>query len=166
MPGSVSAGLLLWRWDDATPEPTPATIEVLVGHMGGPFWARRDEGAWSIPKGLLEDGEDVLAAAEREFAEELGQPPPPPPDDRPDIDLGAHRAGGKQIRVVARYGNLDPDAGAGGTFELEWPPRSGRRQHFPEVDRATWLVPDMARRALAGSQRVFVDRLLEALAAP
>lgn len=162
MPGRVSAGLLLWRWADGTPGLAPAAIEVLVGHMGGPFWAGRDEGAWSIPKGLLEGGESVLAAAEREFAEELGQPPPPP-DDRPDIDLGAHRASGKQVRVVARHGDLDPDAAAGGTFELEWPPRSGRRQQFPEVDRAAWLDPDAARRALAGNQRVFVDRLLAAL---
>jgi predicted NUDIX family NTP pyrophosphohydrolase len=159
----TSAGLLLWRWAPGTRADRTPTVELLLGHMGGPFWAHRDDGAWSIPKGLVEEGEDVRTAAEREFAEELGQPPPAA-TDHPDLDLGIHRAAGKQLRILARHGDLDPGAATGGTFELEWPPHSGRRQRFPEVDRAAWLPPEEARRALAANQQVFVDRLLAAVA--
>ncbi len=154
----TSCGLLLWREG-------PAGVEVLLGHMGGPFWARKDAGAWSVPKGLVEPGDPSdLATAEREFTEELGQAPPPADPASPDLDLGTHRTGGKQVRVVARRGELDPDAATGGTFTMEWPPRSGRHQAFPEVDRAAWLTLDAARPALAGNQQVFLDRLEATLA--
>lgn len=155
---AASFGLLLWRrvGDDS--------VEVLVGHMGGPFWARKHAGAWSIPKGLAEDDDpDGLATAEREFTEELGQAPPPHDPARPDLDLGTHRVGSKEIRVWARRGDLDPDAATGGTFMMEWPPKSGREQAFPEVDRAEWLALAEAREALAKNQRPFLDRLTDAL---
>jgi len=156
-----SVGLLLWR-DGAD---GVDGVDVLLGHMGGPFWARKDLGAWSIPKGLVEpDDPSPIATAEREFAEELGQPAPAAPDDVPDLDLGSHRAGRKVIHVLARRGDLDPTVATGGTFTIEWPPRSGQQQSFPEVDRAEWLSLDEARPALAGNQQVFLDRLEEALA--
>lgn len=157
MPATESHGLLLWRVG-------AAGIEVLVGHMGGPFWARKDLGAWSIPKGLPEPGDaSPTATAEREFAEELGQPPPPPHADDPDLDLGSVVRNGKVVTVVARRGDLDPEAATGGTFTMEWPPRSGRHEAFPEVDRAAWLPLDEARLALAGNQREFLDRLVARL---
>lgn len=160
MPPLDSHGLLLWR-------PGDDGVEVLLGHMGGPFWARKDLGAWSIPKGLAEPGDDSpTATAEREFTEELGQPPPPPRPDEPDLDLGSHRSGGKVVHVVARRGDLDPAAATGATFTMQWPPRSGREQEFPEVDRAAWLPLDEARLALAGNQQVFLDRLAAAVADP
>lgn len=152
-----SVGLLLWR-------DGPDGIEVLLGHMGGPFWARKDLGAWSIPKGLAEsDDTSPLATAEREFAEELGQPAPAAGEDIPDLDLGDHRANRKVIHVLARRGDLDPSAATGGTFTMEWPPRSGVQQEFPEVDRAAWLPLNDARLALAKNQQVFLDRLAEVL---
>ncbi len=130
--------------------------------MGGPFWARKDAGAWSIPKGLAEpDDATPTATAEREFREELGQPAPAAADD--DLDLGSHRAGSKEVHVIARRGRLDPRLASGGTFTMEWPPKSGRHQEFPEVDRAEWMTVPAARVALAGNQTVFLDRLLGAL---
>lgn len=154
----TSCGLLLWR-------PGPAGVEVLLGHMGGPFfWARKDLGAWSIPKGLAEpDDDSPVATAEREFAEELGQPAPDATADRPDRDLGTVTTGRKDIWVVARRGDLDPTAATGGTFTMEWPPKSGQRQEFPEVDRAAWLSLEDARPALAANQQAFLDRLAETL---
>ncbi len=150
----TSCALVLWRHADDD------TIEVLVGHMGGPFWSRRDLGAWSFPKGLVEDDDvDGLATAVREFTEELGQPPPPPDPDLADVDLGSHRAGGKEIQAWARHGEVDPAAASGATFTMEWPPRSGRHQEFPEVDRAAWMPLAEARQALATNQHVFLDRL-------
>lgn len=156
----TSCGLLLWRRRGDV-------VEVLLGHMGGPHWARRDDGAWTIPKGLADDGESVLQAAEREFAEELGHVPPTPDADRPDLDLGEVTRSGKHIRVVARSGDFDPDradhtATPGGTFELEWPPNSGQVQHFPEVDRVAWFDLATARVKVAGNQQPFVDRLADA----
>lgn len=152
----ASSGVLLWRWAEEA-------IEVLCGHMGGPYWSRKDDGAWTIPKGLVEPGEDPLAAAEREFAEELGQPPPPPAADDPDIDLGTVKGNGKHIRIFARHGDLDPDAGAGTTFTMEWPPKSGRRQEFPEVDRAAWFPLAAATDKLTANQRAFIARLAAVL---
>jgi predicted NUDIX family NTP pyrophosphohydrolase len=123
-------------------------------------WARRDDGAWSIPKGELEPGEDPLAAARREFREELGQDPP----SGEPIALGELRQpGGKRVVAWAVEGDLDVSAVRSGTFEMEWPPRSGRRQRFPEVDRAAWFDPETARRKLLAGQVPFVDRLLETL---
>ncbi len=149
-----SAGLLLFRAGPAGPE-------LLIAHMGGPFWARRDAGAWSIPKGEHGDDEDPLAAALREFGEELGLPPP----EGPTLALGEFRqSGGKRVTVFAREGDLDVTAIEPGEFEMEWPPRSGRTARFPEVDRAEWVTPARAREALVKGQVPAVDALLERLA--
>lgn len=125
-------------------------------HPGGPYWARRDDGAWSIPKGEVEDGEDSRDCAAREFAEELGLSVPP----GPWVDLGevVQRAG-KRVRAWAVAGDLPVDRISGGTFELEWPPRSGRWASFPEVDRAVWMTTALARVKLVAAQATFVDRL-------
>ena len=150
-----SAGLLLYRRREGR-------IEVLLGHMGGPFWARKDERAWSIPKGEHPEAEDALAAARREFAEETGTPPP----DGPTLDLGEVRqSGGKRVTAWAVEGDLDPSAVKSNTFLLEWPPRSGRRQEFPEIDRAGWFDLDTARRKIVKGQVALVDRLEERLSA-
>jgi predicted NUDIX family NTP pyrophosphohydrolase len=133
---------------------------VLLGHMGGPFWARRDDGAWSIPKGEHGDDEEPLAAAQREFEEELGSPVPA--NDL--VPLGELRAGGKVLTVWAAEGDLDADAIVSGTFPLEWPPRSGRVQEFPEVDRAAWFGLDEARAKLVKGQVPYLDRLRDLLA--
>jgi len=148
-----SAGLVLHRR-------TADGLEVLLVHPGGPFWARRDTGAWSIPKGEIDSGEDPLAAARREFAEELGSPPP----DGPAIPLGEVRQkSGKRVTAWALAGDLDPVAVAGNNFSMEWPARSGRTQEFPEVDRAQWFGLDAAREKLIAAQVAFLDRLGEAL---
>ena len=146
---TTSAGLLLYRVRDGA-------LEVLLGHMGGPFWARRDAGAWSIPKGELADGEEALAGARREFAEELGHPAP----DGEAVPLGEVRQrGGKRVVAFALEGDFDPAAVDPGTFEMEWPPRSGRRQRFPEIDRVAWLGLDDARRLVVPAQAELIDRL-------
>jgi len=148
-----SAGLLLYRVRDGAPE-------VLLGHMGGPFWARKDERAWSIPKGEHPDAEDALAAARREFAEETGTRPP----DGPTLDLGEVRqSGGKRVTAWAVEGDLDVASVKSNTFLLEWPPRSGRPQEFPEIDRAGWFDLDTARRKIVKGQVALVDRLEERL---
>jgi predicted NUDIX family NTP pyrophosphohydrolase len=153
---TTSAGLLLYRRHGGA-------TEVLLGHMGGPFWARRDAGAWSIPKGELADGEDALAGARREFAEELGHPPPP----GEPLPLGEVRqAGGKRVVAFALEGDFDPAALDPGTFEMEWPPRSGRRRAFPEVDRVAWLGLDDARRLVVRAQAELIERLADAVGAP
>jgi predicted NUDIX family NTP pyrophosphohydrolase len=150
---SFSAGLLLHRSG-------PEGVEVLLVHPGGPFWAKKDDGAWSIPKGEHDDGADPHACALREFEEELGSAPPPV--DEPDRDLGEVRLkSGKRVRAFARAGDFDADAITSNTFETEWPPRSGRRQTFPEVDRAGWFSVDEARRKLNPAQAELIDRLLE-----
>jgi len=146
---TTSAGLLLYRVRDGA-------LEVLLGHMGGPFWARRDAGAWSIPKGELADGEDALAGARREFAEELGHPAP----DGEAVPLGEVRQrGGKRVVAFALESDFDPAALDPGTFEMEWPPRSGRRQRFPEIDRVAWLGLEDARRLVVRAQAELIDRL-------
>ncbi len=133
---------------------------MLLGHMGGPFWARKDAGAWSIPKGEYTPDEDPFHAACREFTEELGLPAP---TDRP-IDLReVGQSGGKTVRAWAVEGQVDPAAVKPGTFTLEWPPRSGRKQEFPEVDRVAWFTPDEARAKLVRAQTAFLDRLVAAL---
>ncbi|MBL7499623.1 NUDIX domain-containing protein [Frankia sp. CNm7] len=150
-----SAGLLLYR-------SVAGEVEVLVGHMGGPFWARKDEGAWSIPKGEHEPDEDPRAAAAREFAEELGSAPP----DGPWLELGTVRqSGGKIVTVFAVRGDLDPAAAVSNTFDLEWPRGSGRIRTFPEVDRVAWFDLPTARAKLVRGQLPFLDRLLDHLAA-
>lgn len=151
---SCSAGILLFREGHGG-------LEVLLGHMGGPFWARRDAGAWSIPKGACEPGESALDAARREFGEELGLPPPA----AEPIALGEVRqSGGKVVTAWAVRGDLDPSQVVPGTFELPWPPGSGHTQRFPEIDRAAWFDLDTAREKAVTGQRVLFDRLREHLA--
>jgi predicted NUDIX family NTP pyrophosphohydrolase len=151
----LSAGLLLYR---LTPG---AGAEVMLVHMGGPFWARKDAGAWSIPKGECDEGEDPLAAARREFAEELGVAAPAGEAE----DLGEVRqSGGKRVRAWAVRGDLDIGAISSKTFPLEWPPRSGSIREFPEVDRAGWFDPETAKAKLVKGQRPLVDALLARLA--
>jgi predicted NUDIX family NTP pyrophosphohydrolase len=147
---SRSAGILLYRIRGGV-------VEVLLVHPGGPLWANRDLGAWSIPKGEYEHGEDPLARARREFLEETGQEPPL--DGL--LELGTVRQrGGKVVTAWGAAGDLDPAAITSNTFTLEWPPRSGNRREFPEVDRAGWFDADTAREKLVGAQAELVDRLL------
>jgi predicted NUDIX family NTP pyrophosphohydrolase len=134
-------------------------VEVLIGHMGGPFWAKKDAGGWSIPKGEYGDGEDPFAVAQREFEEELGSPVPA----SEFVELGQVKTSGKVLTVWAAEGDLDADASTSNTFLLEWPPRSGRLQEFPEIDRAAWVGVDTAREKLVKGQLPFLDRLLAAL---
>jgi len=149
----LSAGLLLYRG-------APDALEVLLGHPGGPFWARKDEGAWSIPKGEYTDGEDPWAAAQREFTEEIGTPPP----SGPRIDLPPLRQpGGKIVTAFAVRGDLDVSAAVSNTFTIEWPPRSGRMAEFPELDRVAWLDLATARVKLLKGQRPLLDLLVDAL---
>lgn len=135
-------------------------VEVLIAHPGGPFWARKDEHAWSVPKGEYDVGDDPWDAAQREFAEELGSVPPP----GPRVELGQVRqSGGKVVTVFAVGADLDISAARSNTFEMEWPPRSGRMQEFPEVDRVAWVPVEVARVKLLKGQLPILDRLLDAL---
>lgn len=155
MPAKRSAGILLFR---RRPD-----LQVLIGHLGGPLWSRRDSAAWSIPKGEYGPDETPLQAARREFAEELGVPAP----EAELIELGSvTQGGGKQVTAWAAEADLDLDRLVLGTFELEWPPRSGRVQQFPELDRVEWCAPELARDRLIASQRQFLDRLAEHLLRP
>jgi predicted NUDIX family NTP pyrophosphohydrolase len=148
-----SAGILLYRRREQA-------VEVLLVHPGGPLWARRDAGAWSIPKGEYGEGEDPLAVALREFEEETGRRLPA--DGL--VALGEVRQrGGKVVTAWAAPGDLDPEAITSNTFTLEWPPRSGVRREFPEVDRAGWFDPATAREKLLAAQAELVDRLLAVL---
>ncbi|MBC9227469.1 NUDIX domain-containing protein [Aeromicrobium sp. 636] len=144
----LSAGILLHRVRDGR-------RQVLLGHLGGPFWARRHERAWSIPKGVLEAGEDARDAAAREFLEELGVPVP----DGPWVDLGTVRQSKKDVRVWAVEADLDPASVAPGTFDLEWPPGSGTTQAFPELDRVEWFGLDEAAEVIVAAQTTFLERL-------
>jgi predicted NUDIX family NTP pyrophosphohydrolase len=150
-----SAGILLYRRD-------AGALNVLLVHPGGPFWARRDEGVWSIPKGEYDGAsEDPLAAARREFAEELGSPPP----DGEPLDLGeVTQRAGKRVRAWALEGDLDASAIVSNTCEVQWPPRSGRMIEIPEVDRAEWLSLADARVKINPAQVTLLDRLQAALA--
>ena len=145
-----SAGLLLWRDGDAG-------REVWIAHMGGPYWARTQERAWSIPKGLVDEGEEPLDAARRELAEEMGVPAP----DLDYVELGEYRySSGKLLTVFAADGTgFDPAEVRSDTFELEWPPRSGRMQSFPEIDRAEWVLVARARELLVAAQAPMLDAL-------
>ena len=147
---TLSAGLLLYRR-------TTDGVEVLIAHMGGPFWSGKDEHAWSIPKGEYEPGEDPLAAARREFEEELGMPAP----DAVVRLLGEFRQrSGKIVTVFAAEADLVVDSITSNTFPLEWPPRSGRIVEFPEVDEARWVPIDVARTKLVVGQVPALDALL------
>ncbi len=149
---TTAAGLVVFREREGA-------LEVLLGHMGGPFWARKDAGAWSIPKGELDDGEDPLAGARREYAEELGHPPP----DGHAIELGEIRQrAGKRVVAFAIEGDFDPALLDPGTFELEWPPRSGRQRAFPEIDRVAWFDLATAKAKVVAGQVALLDRLDEA----
>jgi predicted NUDIX family NTP pyrophosphohydrolase len=148
-----SAGILLYRTADGH-------TEVLLVHPGGPYWARRDAGSWSIPKGEYEDGEEPRAAALREFEEETGTAL----DTGDLIELGSVRQkGGKTVSAWAAEGDLDEAAVRSNTFTMEWPPRSGRLAEFPEIDRAGWFGVEAAREKLVAAQAEFLDRLLERL---
>lgn len=150
----LSAGLVVYRLVDDD-------VEVLLVHPGGPFWSNKDEGAWSIPKGEHEVGEDPHRVAIREFEEEIGSPPPAGEGK----DLGdVRQSGGKRVRAWALEGDLDLDLVTSNTFEMEWPPHSGRTASFPEIDRAEWCSIALARRRLLKAQVVFLDRLVALLA--
>jgi predicted NUDIX family NTP pyrophosphohydrolase len=153
VPAARSAGILLHRAG-------VGGVEVLLVHPGGPMWARRDAGAWSIPKGEYLDGEDPLAAARREFEEELGTAPPP----GDAADLGEIRQkSGKHVRAWAIAGDLDTGTVLSNTCEVEWPPRSGKRITIPEVDRAEWFGLVQAREKINSGQVALLDRLEELL---
>ncbi|MGA2755993.1 MAG: NUDIX domain-containing protein [Solirubrobacteraceae bacterium] len=156
-----SAGIILFRRTAAAREP-----EILLGHPGGPLFARRDEGYWSIPKGEPDHTDaDLLAVARREFAEEVGRPAPScQPDGSAPISLGTIvQKGGKVVYAWAIEGDLDPATARSNVFELEWPPGSGRRESFPEIDRVAWFAPGEARRRLKPAQISFVNRLIAAV---
>jgi predicted NUDIX family NTP pyrophosphohydrolase len=149
----LSAGLLLYRI-------TEGYVEVLIGHPGGPFWAKKDDGAWSIPKGEYAEGEDAWSAARREFEEELGKPPP----DGPRIDFPPLRQpSGKIITAYAVRGDLDLDGAVSNTFTLEWPKGSGNVREYPEIDRVDWFSVDAARSKLLKGQRPLLDQLMNAV---
>jgi predicted NUDIX family NTP pyrophosphohydrolase len=144
----ISAGILVYR-------ETNGALEVLLAHPGGPFWARKDEGAWTIPKGLVEPGADLLATAQREFTEETGFVA-----DGPFVPLAPVRqTSGKNVHAFACRGDFDAAKLISNTFEIEWPPRSGHRRQFPEVDRAAWFDLATAREKLIAYQRPFLAEL-------
>lgn len=152
----ISAGILLYRRTGGD-----GAFEVLLAHPGGPLYPRKDAGHWSIPKGEAVGDEALLDVARREFEEETGHPVP----DGPAIALGSIvQKGGKVVYAWAVEGALDPETARSNEFEMEWPPRSGRRQSFPEIDRVAWVTPDEARRLIKATQIPLIDRLEETLA--
>src|SRR4051812_2657233 len=160
MASKHSAGILLFR-DGAVAD----GVEVLLVHPGGPFWTKRDLGAWTIPKGQLEEGEDPRDCALREMGEELGAAPDLDPESL--IELGSVRQrAGKVVAAWAARAEFDPATLASNSFTMVWPPRSGREQEFPEVDRAEWFGLEEARRRIIPAQDAFFDRLLEHLERP
>lgn len=155
MAAKRSAGILLYRRDGGEPQ-------FLLVHPGGPYWARRDAGAWTIPKGEVEPGEETRACALRELREELGPAPKLAPEQL--IELGqVKQKSGKTVSAWAAEGEFDPEQLDSITFEMEWPPRSGREREFPEVDRAGWFGATQAREKILPAQAPFIDRLLEHL---
>jgi predicted NUDIX family NTP pyrophosphohydrolase len=152
--GRTSAGILLWRRRQDR-------VEVLLAHQGGPFWAKKDLGHWTIPKGEVEPGEELVAVARREFEEETGTKAP----DGPLVELGEIRQkSGKLVLGWAAEGDLDPSTAVSNTFDLEWPSHSGVVRSFPEIDRVEWFDLDEAHRRLKAAQVPFLDRLESALA--
>ena len=148
----ISAGILLFRR-------RPAGVEVMLVHPGGPFWARKDAGAWSIPKGLADEGEDRLAAAKREFLEETGMA-----IEGEFLDLGAYKQpGGKTVVAFAHEGDFDPQSLKSNAFLMEWPPHSGRMAEFPEVDKAAWYSIGEAMEKATRGQRPIIAALAEKL---
>ena len=153
--GRTSAGILLWRR-------RKRGIEVLLGHPGGPYFARKDADAWTVLKGEVEPGEDLMEVALREFAEEIGQPLQ---DSTPLLELGDIRLkSGKLVLAWAAEGDLDPATAVSNTYEMEWPPRLGRIQLFPEIDRVAWFGLEEARFKIKAAQAPFLDRLQTAVA--
>lgn len=149
----LSGGVLLYRTSNVG-------VEVLIAHPGGPYWRNRQDGAWTIPKGLLEAGEDVRTAAAREFAEETGHAV----DLEGSLDLGTvTMKSGKVVRVWATPGDMEPADLVSNTFEAEWPPRSGTSAVFPEIDRVEWVPPERATRLLNPALACFIDRLMDHL---
>ena len=149
-----SAGILLWRRGD------DGSIQVLLGHPGGPYFAKKDADVWSILKGEYDSGEDPFEVAKREFFEECGHHPP----DGPPIDLGEIRQkGGKLVVAWALEGDIDPASATSNTFPMEWPPRSGRTIQVPEIDRVAWFALDPAREKLKAAQHPLLDRLADAV---
>jgi predicted NUDIX family NTP pyrophosphohydrolase len=148
-----SAGLLVYRRGD------DGRLEVMLGHMGGPFWSRKEVAAWSIPKGQREEGEEALEAARREFAEEIGRPAP----DGKVVALGnVRQSGGRKIvEAWAIEGDMDVSSIESSSFEMEWPPKSGQLREFPEFDRAAWFAVEDARECIVKAQAAFLDRLVE-----
>jgi predicted NUDIX family NTP pyrophosphohydrolase len=159
MAAKHSAGILLFRRSES------GAVEFLLVHPGGPFWAKRDLGAWAIPKGQLEQGEDPRDCAMREMREELGAAPALDLDQL--IELGSVRQrAGKVVEAWAAEAEFDPATLFSNSFTMEWPPRSGSEQEFPEVDRAEWFGLEQARRKILPAQAAFLDRLLEHLGLP
>jgi predicted NUDIX family NTP pyrophosphohydrolase len=153
-PRQPSAGILLYRYEGRE-------LRLLLVHPGGPFWRNKDDGAWQIPKGAIDEGEAPELAALREVKEEIGLA-----IDGPLLALGAFRqAGGKQVHLFAAEAEFDPASLVSNRFEMEWPPRSGRMQSFPEIDRALWFDVAIARQKMLASQHVAIDRLCDHLAA-
>ncbi len=156
----MSAGLVLHRRiptaSDGAGRPS---VEVLIGHLGGPFWAKKDEGAWSFPKGLLEVDEEPFDGALREFREEVGFAVPGPPSLDDVIDIGVVVGSAKSVHLFAVSGDVDLSAFRPGMFDMEWPPRSGRSASFPEIDRIAWTSLEVAEARLSAGQRPFVARL-------
>lgn len=151
----TSAGILMYR-------DSGSGIEVLLVHPGGPFWAKKDDGAWSIPKGEFSDGDDPLAAALREFEEELGAPP----SGTPVALKPARQSGGKTVYAWMMKGDFDVCELKSNTFTMEWPPRTGRMQEFPEVDRAAWFPTKVAEQKILKGQIPFLRQLVDTLANP
>jgi predicted NUDIX family NTP pyrophosphohydrolase len=149
-----SAGILLYR-------PAEGGVEVLLVHPGGPFWAKKDDGSWSIPKGEIDEDEDTRACALRELGEELGSPPPLDAGDL--AELGTVRQKSKVVHAWAAEADFDPATLRSNTFTMQWPPRSGVEREFPEVDRAEWFDPETARRKVLAAQAELIDRLLALL---
>jgi predicted NUDIX family NTP pyrophosphohydrolase len=148
MAKKLSAGILLYRKRETG-------VEVLIVHPGGPFWAKKDDGVWSIPKGEYLEGEDALSAAKREFHEETGSALA-----GPCLELmPVKQPGGKIIRAWAVEGDLDAESIRSNSFSMEWPPKSGRVQHFPEIDQARWCGLTVARQKLLAGQRIFLEEL-------
>jgi len=153
--GRTSAGILLWRRREGR-------LQVLLAHQGGPFWANKDLGHWTIPKGEVEPDEEFEAVARREFAEETGHDAP----DLPLVEIGEiTQKSGKRVLGWAVEGDLDPSTATSNSYEMEWPPHSGAIQAFPEIDRVEWFELDEARQKLKAAQVPFLDRLQTALAA-
>jgi predicted NUDIX family NTP pyrophosphohydrolase len=153
----ISAGLLLYQWSDGE-------LRVLLGHPGGPYFANKDDAIWTIPKGLVEPEEDLLSAARREFAEETGLEPPAPSSEHVYLDLGEMRyKNGKRVQAWAFEGDCDPQRLVSNSFEIEWPPRSGEKAAFPELDRFALFDMEAALLKAHPAQWILLQRLLKAL---